>query len=252
MKKFLVLTATFISLGLVPAFAQLGMGGGQSPHFDSAMNKLFGDNKSFSAVMEMQTSSGDGNSVAMTGSYSFDNGKTRLEMNFADVKGPMVTPDNIKQMKTMGMDKTVVVSRPDLKLTYIIYPGLNSYAEIPTQDVSGSVNSDDYKIENTPDGKETVDGHDCVKNKATVTGKDGNKRESTVWNATDLKNFPVKIVTGDASQPVTMLYKNVSLAKPAASLFEAPGGFTKYSDVQTMMQTEMMKKMGGGAKPPGQ
>jgi hypothetical protein len=252
MKKFLILTATFISLGFAPAFGQPGMGGGQTPHFDSAMNKLFGDNKTFSALMEMQSSTGGGDSVSMTGAYSFDNGKTRLEMNFADVKSSMVTPDAIKQMKTMGMDKTVVVSRPDLKLTYIIYPGLNSYAEVPTEDVSGSVNPEDYKIENAADGKETVDGHDCVKNKATVTGKDGNKRESTVWNATDLKNFPVKIVTGDASRPVTMLYKSVSLTKPAASLFEAPGGFTKYNDVQTMMQTEMMKKMSGGAKPPGQ
>ncbi len=252
MKKILFLTATIISLGFMPAFAQLGMGGGQTPHFDSAMNKLFGDNKSFSALMEMQASSGDGSSVSMPGSYSFDNGKTRLEMNFADVKGSMITPETVQQMKSMGMDKTVAISRPDLKLTYIIYPGLNSYAEIPTQDVSGSVNPDDYKIENAADGKETVDGHDCIKNKATVTDKDGNKHESTVWNATDLKNFPVKIVTGDASRPVTMLYKNVSLAKPAASLFEAPSGYTKYSDVQTLMQTEMMKKMGGGAKPPGQ
>jgi hypothetical protein len=252
MKKFLILTATFISLGLAPAFAQPGMGGGQAPHFDSAMNKLFGDNKSFSALMEMQTSSGDGNSISMPGSYSFDNGKTRLEMNFADVKSSMITPGTVQQMKSMGMDKTVVISRPDLKLTYIVYPGLSSYAEIPTQDVSGSVNPDDYKMENAADGKETVDGHDCVKNKTTVTDKDGNKHESTVWNATDLKNFPVKIVTGDASRPVTMLYKSVSLTKPASSLFEAPSGFTKYSDIQTLMQTEMMKKMGGGAKPPGQ
>ncbi len=252
MKKFLFLTATIIGMGLVPALAQLGMGGGQAPHFDSAMNKLFGDNKSFSARMEMQTSIGDGNSVSMPGSYSFDNGKTRLEMNLADVKGSVITPDVVQQAKTMGMDKTVVISRPDLKLTYIVYPGLSSYAEIPTQDVSGSVNPDDYKIENAADGKETVDGHDCVKNKVTLTDKDGNKRDSTVWNATDLKNFPVKIVTGDASKPVTMLYKNVSLAKPSASLFDPPSGYTKYTDIQTMMQTEMKKKMGGGAKPPGQ
>jgi hypothetical protein len=252
MKKLFVLTAAIIGFGLAPAFAQLGMGGGQTPQFNSALNKLFGDNKSFSALMEMQTSSGDGNSISMPGSYSFDNGKTRLEMNLADVKGSMITPDIVQRAKTMGMDKTVAISRPDLKVTYIVYPGLNSYVEIPTEDVSGSVNPDDYKIENAADGKETVDGHDCVKNKATVTDKDGTKHESTVWNATDLKNFPVKIVTGDASRPVTMLYKNVSLAKPAGSLFDPPSGYTKYTDLQTMMQTEMVKKMGGGAKPPGQ
>ena len=43
-----------------------------------------------------------------------------------------------------------------------------------------------------------------------------------------------------------MLFKNISLTKPAASNFETPSGLTKYDNVQTMMQTEMMKKMGGG------
>ena len=50
-----------------------------------------------------------------------------------------------------------------------------------------------------------------------------------------------------------MLFKNISFTKPAASLFEPPSGFTKYDSLQTMMQTEMMKKMGGGmGQPPGQ
>ncbi len=72
--------------------------------------------------MEMQTSGGDRQFwFSMPGAYSFDNGKTRLEMNFADVKGSMITPDTVQQMKSMGMDKTVVISRPDLKLTYITF-----------------------------------------------------------------------------------------------------------------------------------
>lgn len=102
-------------------------------------------------------------------------------------------------------------------------------------------------------GKETVEGHDCVKNKVVVTDKEGAKHESTVWNASDLKSFPVKIVTGEAGHPATILFKNITFTKPAASLFEPPSGFTKYDSPQTMMQTEMMKKMGGGmGKPPGQ
>jgi len=38
----------------------------------------------------------------------------------------------------------------------------------------------------------------CVKNKVIVTDDKGDKHESTVWNATDLKNFPVKIETTNA------------------------------------------------------
>jgi len=45
-----------------------------------------------------------------------------------------------------------------------------------------------------------------------------------------------------------MLFKNVSLAKPDASAFDLPSGYTKYDNLQTMMQMEMMKKMGGGMR----
>ena len=80
-----------------------------------------------------------------------------------------------------------------------------------------------------------------MKNKVVTTGKDGDKQEFTTWNATDLKKFPVKIQTADT----TMLFKNVSLAKPAASLFESPSGYAKYDDLQTMLQQQLIKRMGG-------
>jgi len=250
MKKFLTFVSIVTSFGIVPVFAQLGMGGsGQGPHFDGAMNKLYGDNKSFSALLEFQTTGNGSNTVTMPGTFTFDNGKSRFELNISDVHGSMISPAAAQQMTAMGVGTTIAISRPDLKMTYLVYPGLNSYAQVPAQDASGSVNVDDFKMETADQGKETLDGHDCVIKKATVTDKEGNKHEFTVWNATDLKNFPVKVVTNDGGRPATMSYKNVTFSKPAASLFEPPTGFTKYDDLQTMMQTEIMKKMGGGGAP---
>jgi hypothetical protein len=50
-----------------------------------------------------------------------------------------------------------------------------------------------------------------------------------------------------------MLFKNISFDKPADSLFAPPADFTKYDSVQSMMQAEMMKRMGGAmGQPPGQ
>ena len=46
-----------------------------------------------------------------------------------------------------------------------------------------------------------------------------------------------------------MVFKNISFDKPAAGTFEPPVGLTKYDNVQTMMQTEMMKHMGMGMQP---
>ncbi len=255
MKKIFFLTTTVIALGLAPAFAQFGPrgGGGQGPHFGGAMNKLFGANQAYSAILEFQTSGRNGENIIMPGKISFDNGKSRFEMNMSEMQGSQMPPSAAEHMKSMGMDTMISISRPDLKLVYIVYPGLHSYAVMTPQEPSASTDAADFKVESTELGKETVDGHDCVKNKVIVTDKEGNKHESTVWNATDLKKFPVKIVTTEQGQNSTMLFKKISFEKPAAGNFEPPAGLTKYDNVQTMMQTEMMKKMGGGmGMPPGQ
>jgi len=255
MKKLLFLATTmFIGLGLTSAYAQPGpRGGGQGPDLGGALGKIFGANQTFSAAMEFQTSGPGGQDITMPGKISFDTGKSRFEMNMSEVKGSKMPASAAQQMKAMGMDMMISISRPDLKLAYLVYPGLNSYAAMPSPEASASLNPDDYQMETTELGKETVDGHDCVKNKMVVTDKAGAKHESTVWVATDLKKFPVKIVTSEGGHAATILFKQVTFAKPDASQFEPPAGFTKYDSPQTMMQTEMMKRMGGGmGKPPGQ
>ena len=247
MKKSLWFATIIAGLGLVPAFAQPGLPGGRvGPHLGAAMDKLFGANQAFSGTMEIQTPGPSGSDMIMSGKLSYDAGKSRLEISMSQVQGGGMPPALLQQIKAMDMDAVITISRPDLKLAYVVYPGLNSYAQMASEDAAASTNLDDYKMETTELGKESVDGHDCVKNKVTVTDKEGAQHESTVWNATDLKNFPMKIQTTEQSQSVTMRFKNVTFDKPAASLFEIPAGFTKYDSVATMLQTEMMKKMGGG------
>jgi len=87
-------------------------------------------------------------------------------------------------MKQMGMDKTVRILRPDKKVEYLIYPGLQAYVEEAIKNADAARPESDYTVETTELGKETVDGHACVKNKVTVTDKEGKKHECTVWNAT--------------------------------------------------------------------
>jgi hypothetical protein len=217
-----------------------------------ATGKLFGDNQTFSAGLEMQTTDDSSNNIIIPGKISFDTGKSRFEFNLTDMKGGQMPTNAAAQMKSMGLDEMVAVARPDKKVNYRIYPGLQSYVEMPPAKADSAPPNSDYTVEITEMGKETVDGHPCVKNKYIVTDKEGVKHESTVWNATDLKKFPVKIQTTESSGDVTMLFKNVSLAKPAASLFDPPADFKKYDTIQQLMQQEMMKRMGGGmGRPPG-
>jgi hypothetical protein len=231
------------------AFAQPGPPRG--PHFNGAMDKLFGENQSFSATLEMQMADAPGGAMTMPGKIMFDSGKSRFEMDMTQAKGGQMPPDAATQLKAMGMDRMVMIGRPDKKAAYLVYPGMESYVENALSDSETTTAPGDFKVETTELGKDTVDGHPCVKNKVIVTDKDGTPHESTVWNATDLKNFPVKIQTTDQDHEITMLFKDITISTPDASLFEPPSAYTKYDSVQTLMRGQIMKRMGGGAALPG-
>ena len=256
-RPFSIALATILSVGSL--HAQFGRPGGMGgpppgPGLSGSTTKLFGDNSTFSANLEMQTSNDASETMTVPGKIFFDQGKSRFEMDMSQLKGGKMSPDAAAQMKSIGMDKMTMISRPDKKLGYQVFPGMQAYLEnaLPEREANGQ--PDDYKIEITELGKETVDGHPCIKNKAVVTDKDGTKHESLVWNATDLKKFPIKIEQMEDGTKVTMLFRDVSLTKPAAELFDPPAGATKHGSMQAMMQQMMMKRLGGaaGGPPDGQ
>jgi Domain of unknown function (DUF4412) len=247
MKRHLcLLVLAALCLSFVPVLAQPGSQPLSGPTFNGAMDKLFGDNQAFTATLELQITDETGKIIAMPGQISFDAGKSRFESNMSAMQGIKVSPQGAVQMKALGLDQTIEITRPDKKTGYLIYPGMQSYVEHALSDADTAAAPGDYKMSVTELGHETVNGHPCVKNKVVVTDPKGNNHESTVWNATDLKQFPVKIEVKEAGRTTTMLFKDISLAKPDASLFEVPAGYTAYDNAQTMMRQQIMKRMGHG------
>jgi hypothetical protein len=260
MKKHIVLSTALSLFWLLanvdaqpgaPAAARGPAGGG--PRFNGSMARLFGDNLAFTANLEVTTKGGGTNApVTMPGKIAFLDGKTRFEINLDQIQGTKMQPTTSAQLKALGMDKVISITRPDKKLTLQVYPGMKAYIETPSQDSADDKASSDFKIETTEVGKETFDGHPCVRNKAVVTDPDGTKHEAFLWNATDVNNFPIKIQQNERDMGVTMLFKEVVLQKPDPSLFESPSGFTKYNDLSAMMRDKMMKQIGAertAAKP---
>jgi hypothetical protein len=80
----------------------------------------------------------------------------------------------------------------------------------------------DATIERSPAGTDTVDGHPCKVENLTVTGKTGTPVKMKVWEADDLKGFPVKVEVQTDKGPMTVLYKDISFNSPDASLFTHP------------------------------
>jgi len=77
-------------------------------------------------------------------------------------------------------------------------------------------------VERSPAGTETVDGHTCKVENVTVTPQNGQPSKMKLWEAEDLKGFPIKIEVQSSRGPVTVAYKDVSFSEPAASLFTHP------------------------------
>ncbi|HEX3718043.1 MAG TPA: DUF4412 domain-containing protein [Verrucomicrobiae bacterium] len=241
MKNHISLIASVI-VGLSAATSHAQPQGPPKPDFGGAMSKLFGDNPDFTATMEFHFTGPSGDEKIMSGKMAHIENKSRFEMNLADMQSGTMPPQALARMKQMGMDSMITINRPDKKLSYIIYPNMKAYTETPLQD-SGA-NPADYKAETTKLGSETIDGHDCVKNNVTVTGPDGVPHKSTVWNASDLKNFPIQIqATTETGNSMVMRFKDVKFDKPDSAQFEPPADFTKYDSPMNLIMSRM--KNGG-------
>jgi hypothetical protein len=217
--------------------------------FGGSMARLFGSNSMFSADMEVQYTMSGNQNMTLPEKVAFDSGKSRQEMSLSDATGSEAQPGIAAHMKAMGVDPTIMITRPDTKKVYTVYPGLSAYAAAVPQDPDIMKPASSFKLETKESGKETVDGHPCVKSKQVVTDDTGKAHAFTVWNATDLNQFPVKIEMSEQGHTTAMLFKNIKISKPDAALFEPPADYKKYDSSQALMQQEMMKHMGN--MPPG-
>jgi hypothetical protein len=235
MKKHLLLLASVMAgLTVVTAPAQPGPPPG--PNWDGAMAKLFGDNPGFTATMEFHMTRSSGQEMSMPGKIAHLEGKARFEMDMSGMQGANMPPQAAAHMKQMGMGKMTSITRRDQNLIYMVYPDMKAYTEMPIHETNAPAS--EYKADVTKLGEETINGHNCIKNKVVVTGPDGSTRESTLWNATDLNKFPIKIqMASKEGGNMVLLFNDVKLEKPDASLFDPPADFTKYDNMMSLMMS---------------
>ncbi|HXC34999.1 MAG TPA: hypothetical protein VNV43_03940 [Candidatus Acidoferrales bacterium] len=242
MKKIL---SVLVAAGVcsVPAIAQMGGSGPGGGSFDNGMEKLFGANPVFSATM-LTSISGPQGPMTVKAKMVFDHNNSWTEVNMADVQSANLPPQAVQaaaQMKAIGMDDVVSITTADKKNAYMIYPRIHSYVDIA---IPSSAQAGDFNAQTTKMGEETVNGHSCIKNDVIITNS-VQSSDFTVWNATDLNNFPVRIVTTEQGMPVTINFQDVSFDRPAAGLFDPPAHFTRYGTIQDLMQSALMNRPGG-------
>ena len=199
---------------------------GSATGLNSAFLKLFEGTPAFTAKAETQVfDATQKETVKMPIEWSALDGKVRLEVDLERVAGKDMTPATLAALKQAGMSRVVSVYRPDKKATYVMYPGVQSYVEIPLDKGEVEALQKGLKLEKTPLGKESIDGHSCVKNKTTVKGEKGAVLQLTTWNATDLKDFPVQVEMQDKRDTIRMRFTQVKAARVDGKLFELPANY---------------------------
>jgi Domain of unknown function (DUF4412) len=235
-------------VALLTAGPLLGQIPGPSPaDINAALSKLFGSTKAFSSKADVRMlDHAQKESMSTTMNFSLRDGNMRLELDLTQIKSKEMRPEDIASLKQMGMDKMISIIRPDKTNTLMICPSLRAYAEMPMSKEDAADLNKDLHVQKTRLGRETIDGHPCDKNKVIVTDEKGARHEAIVWNATDLKDFPIKMQINQKDATVVMHYKEIQLTKPDARQFEPPAGYTKHDSMEKLMQVAVMKMLSGG------
>jgi len=130
---------------------------------NAAFVKLFGSVGAFTARVETRVLDQSQNQlVRMPMEFASLDGKVRLGIDLSQVQSKEFTPSTLASLKQAGMDRFVSVFRPDKKLTYLIYPGVQSYQELVQSKGETEAAEKGLKLEKTGLGKDTLDGHPCL------------------------------------------------------------------------------------------
>jgi|HubBroStandDraft_6_1064221.scaffolds.fasta_scaffold239869_2 hypothetical protein len=221
---------------LAPAIAFGQVPGAGANMINSAFLKLFSPHTNFICRAEIHVLDALQRETDIVPlDLTIADGKMRLDINFADVKGNDLPPAMMPQLKQLGMDESVIIQRPSQKIIFSIYPHAKAYTEKLMSKDEIAAAEKTYTVEKTKVGHETVEGHPCDKFTVILTDEKKVKHTATVWYAADLKDFPVEIRMADENSSLIMKFRDVKLGKASPVRFEAPSGFTKYKTDEALM-----------------
>jgi hypothetical protein len=225
MQAWLLVALLIVLLTGEPGVAQVAATGAPTG-INAAFVKLFGALTSFTAKVETQVfDPSQKEIVRMPMDLAALDSQVRLEINLAQAQSKEFSASTLAGLKQAGMDRVVSVFRPDKKATYIIYPGVQSYVILPLAKGEAEALEQGLTLKKSALGKETIDGHPCVKNKVTVRNDKGPVLEAVTWNAADLKDFPLQIEMNQKDNKVLMRFSQVRLVKPDAKQFDLPANY---------------------------
>jgi hypothetical protein len=169
---------------------------------------------------------------------------------------PMAKMGKNSRVENPNMNGVVTIVLGEAKKSIMMNPGNKSYFEqsLENREQMPTIHDPGLVFEKKKVGKETIDDHPCIKYEAVYyrKAKPEEKYRAIIWEAQDLKGFPIQTEAVMAQNPqrpgsggsMVMKYKNIKLGAATPSMFEVPPDYKKVESAQEVMGFGAMGNMG--------
>jgi len=237
-----ILIWSVLMLMCSPGLQGQGLSGVAPSAVDPALTRLFGEFQNFTANATVRVyDQSEQEMVSTEMKFAVKDGSMRMDLNLSQLKSKDLPAGASEALRQLGMTNVISLMLPARESSYIVYPGLKAILKVTMTEDDLKSSNQSVKLNRQPIGRETLDGHPCIKYRVTLTDPGGKSQDAMTWNATDLKGFPIQIQTADTEHLIIMRFRKPKIEPPSSALFRLPEGYTEYESQQALMQAIMMK-----------
>jgi len=218
----------------------------QAPFLAAALSEVFSDSRAFSAQAILQLP-GDQPNQGIPLGFATLNGKLRWYLNLDQASSSRLDPALSAWLREASLNQVLFILRPETN-ALVAVPGLKQWFEFAppkSPEIQAKAQEKVGFLQKTEVGRETVDGHPCVKYRLDLPKERGAGEQAFVWQATDLKNLPIKFQTALNGETFTLLFRQIKDTPPDAKHFEPPAGYAKVSGPEALLQNALLGSFTG-------
>lgn len=214
----------------------------RAPFLAAAFSEFFSDSRDFTARAEIALPNRNpGDSIPI--GLAMSEGRMRWQLNMDNVRSAHFPPERIALFKQMKMDKVVLYLQPKTNLL-AAFPRMKAWIETPMLKAANIQEEAQAKIggmKKTPAGKETVDGHPCIKYRLEVPEENNPNQVAVTWEATDLDDLPIKIMVKTGGQIYGVQLRNIRPGKADERLFQPPPSYARRGSFTALIQEGLIQ-----------
>ena len=171
--------------------------------------------------------------------FATQNGQIRFDLDLNKIK-PATGADTMAEVTSITGSQVTILASPGLRTAWLIFPGLKALVELKAPPPLGTQTGMSATGSDAP---ETVAGFECRKKELHFTGSQDKTVVLSVWQATKLQKFPVKLQIAHEQVGVLANLPDIRMQNPDPAQFKLPEGYTRYNNMQELVAAVLVQKM---------